>query len=82
MSPRLPRGVSGEGLAKLLEEFGYVVTRQKGSHQRLTTQAGGEHHVTVPIHESLRVGTLSSILNDVAAHAGMTRDEVVQRLFG
>jgi predicted RNA binding protein YcfA (HicA-like mRNA interferase family) len=82
MSPRLPRDVSGAGLAKLLEAFGYVVTRQKGSHLRLTTQQGGEHHVTVPSHESLRTGTPNGVLKDVADHAGMTRDAVVDQLFG
>jgi predicted RNA binding protein YcfA (HicA-like mRNA interferase family) len=82
MSPRLPRDVSGLELAKLLEAFGYVVTRQKGSHFRLTTQEGGEHHVTVPNHDALRAGTLNGVLKDVAEHAGVTRDEVVEKLFG
>jgi predicted RNA binding protein YcfA (HicA-like mRNA interferase family) len=81
MSPRLPRDVSGAELASLLEIFGYVVTRQKGSHLRLTTQVGGEHHVTVPNHESLRTGTLNGVLKDVAEHAGVTRDAVVEKLF-
>jgi len=82
MSPRLPRDVSGLELAKLLEAFGYVVTRQKGSHVRLTTQEGGEHHVTVPNHDALRTGTLNGVLKDVAEHAGVTRDVVAERLFG
>ena len=82
MSPRLPRDVSGQELAKLLEAFGYAVTRQKGSHLRLTTLQGGEHHVTVPKHDSLRAGTLSGILKDVAEHMGLTRDLVVEQLFG
>ena len=82
MSPRLPRDVSGQELAKLLEAFGYAVTRQKGSHLRLTTLQGGEHHVTVPQHDSLRAGTLSGILKDVAEHMGLTRDLVVEQLFG
>jgi predicted RNA binding protein YcfA (HicA-like mRNA interferase family) len=82
MSPRLPRDVSGSELAKLLEAFGYVVTRQKGSHLRLTTQDGGEHHVTVPNHDALRTGTLNGVLKDVAEHAGVARDVVVDRLFG
>jgi predicted RNA binding protein YcfA (HicA-like mRNA interferase family) len=56
MSPRLPRDVSGPELAKLLEAYGYVATRQKGSHIRLTTHEGGEHHVTVPNHDPLREG--------------------------
>ena len=81
MSPRLPRDVSGPGLAKLLEAFGYVVTRQKGSHLRLTSQQGGEHHITVPNHDSLRTGTLNGILKDVAEHAGIARDVVVEQLF-
>ena len=82
MSPRLPRDVSGLELSKLLEAFGYVVTRQKGSHIRLTTQEGGEHHVTVPNHDALRTGTLNGVLKDVAEHAGVTRDAVVDELFG
>ena len=82
MSPRLPRDISGPELAKLLEAFGYVVTRQKGSHLRLTTQDGGEHHVTVPNHDALRTGTLNGVLKDVAEHAGVARDVVVDRLFG
>jgi len=41
MSPRLPRDVSGADLAKLLAALGYTVTRQKGSHLRLTTTQGG-----------------------------------------
>jgi predicted RNA binding protein YcfA (HicA-like mRNA interferase family) len=82
MSPRLPRDISGPELAKLLEAFGYVVTRQKGSHLRLTTQHRGEHHVTVPIHDALRTGTLNGVLKDVAEHAGVNRDEVLEKLFG
>jgi predicted RNA binding protein YcfA (HicA-like mRNA interferase family) len=82
MSPRLPRDVSGTDLAKLLGTLGYTVTRQKGSHFRLTTTQGGEHHVTVPNHDVLRTGTLNGILKDVAEHVGLTRDAVVGRLFG
>ena len=82
MSQRLPRDTSGAELAKLLAAFGYVVTRQKGSHLRLTTQEGGEHHVTVPNHDSLRAGTLHGVLKDVAEHAGVTRDVVAEKLFG
>jgi len=79
---RLPRGVSGERLARALRVLGYRVTRETGSHMRLTTTEGGEHHVTIPRHDSLRVGTLASILEDVAAHFGMTREDLLTRLFG
>ncbi len=79
---RLPRDISGRQLAKLLGPLGYTVTRQKGSHLRLTTTQNGEHHITIPMHDPLRIGTLRSILTDVAAHFGMTRDELVGQLFG
>jgi len=81
MSPRLPRNVSGTDLVRLLAGFGYVVSRRKGSHLRLTTQTGGEHHVTVPDHAALRAGTLNGILKDVAEHAGLSRDDVVKQMF-
>ena len=79
---RLPRDLSGEDLVQALSRFGYRVTRQTGSHIRLTTMIGGEHHVTVPRHDPLRVGTLNSILTDVANHAGLTRDELLSRILG
>lgn len=78
---KLPRDLSGTELAKALGKFGYQITRQKGSHLRLTTQLGGEHHVTIPRHDALRIGTLKSILDLVAAHAELTRDELAEKLF-
>ena len=49
---------------------------------RLTTTEPHEHHVTIPNHASLRVGTLSSILNAVAEQLDIDRDELITRLFG
>ena len=60
----------------------YEVTRQTGSHIRLTTTQEGEHHVTIPLHGSLRVGTLSAVLSDVAEHLGIPRQALVETLFG
>jgi len=34
---KLPRDVSGDDLAKALRVLGYEVTRQTGSHYRVTT---------------------------------------------
>jgi len=79
---RLPRDVGGEELAGLLKKFGYFITRQIGSHMRLTTQQGGEHHVTIPSHKPLRIGTLNSVIKDVAEHLAMSRDELAVSLFG
>jgi len=77
---RLPRDWGGEELARLLRRYGYQVTRQTGSHMRLTTERGGEHHVTVPRHSPLRIGTLNAILKDVAQHLGLDRDELLIEL--
>ena len=78
---RLPRDLSGEELAILLGRYGYQVTRQTGSHMRLTTTQGGEHHITIPRHQSLRVGTLNAILRDVAEHLDIPRQTLLETLF-
>ena len=78
---KLPRDLSGSELAKKLLPLGYSVTRQTGSHVRLTTNQNGQHHITVPAHDPLKVGTLSSILNDIAAHHKITKDDLVQKIF-
>jgi len=80
---RLPRDVSGHELTRALSKFGYVVTRQAGSHVRLTSKRKGtEHHITVPAHGELRVGTLSQVLGDVATYLEISREELVAELFG
>jgi predicted RNA binding protein YcfA (HicA-like mRNA interferase family) len=79
---KLPRDCSGRDLAKRLEQLGYMITRQTGSHLRLTTQRGGEHHVTIPDHDALRVGTLANILGKVAEHAKLERAALIELLFG
>ena len=71
---RLPRDLSGTDLAQALRALGYRVTRQTGSHLRLTTSEHGEHHITIPQHKPIRVG--------IAEHFELSRDEVVARLFG
>ena len=78
---RLPRDLSGSDLIKRLARFGYIQTRQSGSHVRLTrTTPEGAHHITVPLYSPLRVGTLNSILTDVAASLSIHRDELIRRL--
>jgi predicted RNA binding protein YcfA (HicA-like mRNA interferase family) len=79
---RLPRDLSGADFAKALEKVGYRVTRQTGSHMRLTIRSVPEHHVTIPAHDPLKIGTLAAILGDVCAHLKVDREELVRRLFG
>jgi predicted RNA binding protein YcfA (HicA-like mRNA interferase family) len=83
MPRRLPRDISGNDLISKLKVYGYLPTRQTGSHARLTRSAAdGDQHITVSQHKSLRVGTLNAILNDVAGHVGKQKEEVVEELFG
>ena len=78
---KLPRDLSGAKLAQLLERFGYHIVRQTGSHIRLTTSKVGEHHLTIPAHPTLRVGTLSGILRDVAEHFQKSKEEIAGEIF-
>jgi len=78
---RLPRDLSGRELAQSLSRLGYRVTHRTGSHIRLTTQRGGERHLTIPDHDSLRIGTLNAILRGLSEHHGMSREELLKALF-
>ncbi len=79
---KLPRDLSGEDVARGLERVGYVVTRRKSSHIRLTTQRDGEHHVTVPDHDPLKVGTLAAVLADVGEYLRLDREALLDEMFG
>ena len=77
---KIPRDISAETLIKATKKLGYEVTRQTGSHIRLTTSENGEHHLTIPNHNPIKIGTLSAILSDIASHAKLTKEEVRERL--
>lgn len=77
---RMPRDVSSGDLVKALTRLGYRVTRQRGSHIRVTTNQSGEHHEVVPDHDPVKIGTLSSILKSVAEHHRLSLDELLQKL--
>ena len=78
---KIPRDLSGQDLIRSLRSLGYEQTRQSGSHIRLTTQRNGEHHITIPNHDPLRLGTLAAILSLVAEHFNMNKDELLKQLF-
>ena len=79
---KLPRDISGHELAASLTRLGYEIDHQTGSHIRLTTIRNGEHHVTVPAHDPLRVGTLAAVLQTIREHHNMNRNELLNILFG
>jgi predicted RNA binding protein YcfA (HicA-like mRNA interferase family) len=78
---RLPRNISGKQLINKLTILGYQVTRQTGSHIRLTTEKNGKHSLTIPAHNPIRIGTLSSILKDIANHHSLSYEELTNLLF-
>jgi predicted RNA binding protein YcfA (HicA-like mRNA interferase family) len=77
---RLPRDLTGKELAKSLRCLGYAITRQTGSHLRISTHENGPHHEVVPNHSPIKLGTLQSILSSIAAHHGLSRDELLRKL--
>ena len=79
---KLPRDLAGSDLVKALGRVGYRVTRQTGSHVRLTTEHPSQHHITIPAHDPLKLGTLAAILGDVAQNLHFDRDELLERRFG
>ena len=81
---KLPRDLSGTEVAwRLARDYGYRVTRNRGSHMTVTLTAGGDQHqVTVPRHRDMRIGTLDAIIADVAAFLGLPKQAVRATLFG
>ncbi|MBF0466027.1 MAG: type II toxin-antitoxin system HicA family toxin [Nitrospirae bacterium] len=80
--PKIPRDLSGRDLATLLSKYGYEITRQSGSHIRLTSTYGNvKHHITIPDHSPLKIGTLGNILRDLAQGLNRDRESLIAELF-
>jgi len=57
--------ISGIEVIKKLKKFGFIATRQKGSHIRLEKYSQGKTiKLTVPLHSELKKGTLNRIIKD------------------
>ncbi len=79
---KIPRDISGKVIIKKLEKLGYKQTRQSGSHIRLTANIQGmDHHITIPNHNPLKIGTLNNILRDIALHHSKSKNEIIKSLF-
>jgi predicted RNA binding protein YcfA (HicA-like mRNA interferase family) len=77
---KLPRDLDGLRPVKALGDLGYKVTRQTGSNIRVTTQQDGENHEVLPHHNPIKTGTHSSILKRIAAHHGLSVEELLKLL--
>ena len=78
---KLPRAICGMEFAEILKKYDYGISRQTGSHMRLTTLRQGEHHVTIPAHQALKVGTLEGIVHAVADHLQIDKVDLMKALF-
>ena len=54
---KLPAGLSGQEVRRILEQVGFIYKRQKGSHMILRRE-DPYSRVVVPDHKTLRLGTL------------------------
>jgi len=80
--PKIPRDISGRELAKLLVVYKYKFVRESGSHIRLvSTYHNGEHKITIPDHEPIKIGTLNHILKDIAEYLKISKQELIYNLF-
>lgn len=41
----------------------------------------GEHHITIPAHATLRIGTLNSVIHDIADHFKVSKEDIAGKLF-
>jgi len=67
--------ISGRDLVRILERFGFVLDRQKGSHMILV-RTDPTMTVTVPDHKELDRGTLRAILRQ----ADITPQQLIESL--
>lgn len=77
----LPRDLTGADLVKALRRLDYQETRTTGSHVRVTCPGPPQHHLTIPKHDPVKVGTLAGILDELARARKTTRDQILQALF-
>lgn len=74
--PKLPRISSGEAI-RSLERLGFEQVRQTGSHVVMKKETeDGKIGCVVPVHQELKVGTLSGILKQ----AQVTVEEFIENL--
>lgn len=77
---RIPRNIDAEKLISLLGKWGYTKSRQKGSHIRMCREGTkGDHKITIPAHNPIRIGTLHGILQDVAIHLEISIEEILNK---
>ncbi|RJP63241.1 MAG: type II toxin-antitoxin system HicA family toxin [Ignavibacteriales bacterium] len=76
---KMPRDISSDHLIKVLLKLEYSITRQKGSHLRLSKRyIDGEHHITLPNHNPIKIGTLNNILNELSLKTKLSKEDLIK----
>jgi len=79
---KLPGDLSSGKLIKILSKNGYEVTLQKGSHIRLTRmENNNSHHITIPNHDPIKIGTLNNIIKDLSDNLKMSKEDILRLYF-
>lgn len=81
--PKIPRDLSGIELVKILGKLGYKEVRRTSSHIRLSANIPNKlnHHITIPNHNPIKIGTLNNILSDLANNFKIEKNKLVEKLF-
>lgn len=74
------RSIRSFAAAALLAGLLAVAQPARAGTYVVTTAKNGVHHVTIPRHKPLRIGTLQSILKDIAHHLEMDWSDFLQDL--
>lgn len=76
--------VSWVKVAKLLEQLGYRLVRQEGSHKGFELEQGtgslAGNAVTVPEKDPVLIKTLNRILKTVEAQTGVPKKQLIEML--
>ena len=66
--------VSGHAIVKALEQIGYQLDHQRGSHIVLRRSAPPHRRITVPNHAEIARGTLRSFIRETGLTVEQFRD--------
>ncbi|MFZ7121278.1 MAG: type II toxin-antitoxin system HicA family toxin [Eubacteriaceae bacterium] len=81
--PKIPRDITGKELIKILDKLGYKEVRRTSSHIRLSANISNKsiHHITIPDHNPIKIGTLNNILSDIADNFKIEKKTLIEKLF-
>ncbi|WP_082223134.1 type II toxin-antitoxin system HicA family toxin [Methanoculleus sp. MH98A] len=75
--PKLPV-VSSSDIVRVLEKLGYTFVHQRGSHIKMVKETDNKRHmIIIPLRKEQTRPTLNNILNDIASHNDITKEDLI-----